>query len=112
MNIVQKPGVSNHFLLCSALRQDSSYFSSRAVCLILSVRAPRAGRIDSAARSFLFQQVIRNQCGEFSRLHHPLTGQEQLAMGKEVRRGVGLEGVALLNLAAAAWDMQDRKSVV
>ena len=53
----------------------------------------------------LLEQVIRNQRGEFGRLHHPFAGQEQLAIGKEVRRGVGLEGVALLNLAAAAWDM-------
>ena len=50
----------------------------------------------------LLYQMIRDQRGEFGRLHHPFTGQEQLAIGKEVRRGVGLEGVALLNLAAAA----------
>ena len=49
--------------------------------------------------------MIRNQRGKFSWLHHPFTGQEQLAVGKEVGCGVGLEGVALLNLAAAAWDM-------
>ena len=53
----------------------------------------------------LLYQMIQNQCGEFSRLHHPFTGQEQLAIGKEVGCGVGLEGVALLNLAAAAWDV-------
>ena len=53
----------------------------------------------------LLYQMIRNQRGEFVRLHHPFTGQEQLAIGKEVRRGVGLEGVALLNLAAAARDV-------
>ncbi len=49
--------------------------------------------------------MIRNQGGEFSRLYHPFTGKEQLAIGKEVRCGVGLEGVAFLNLAAAARDM-------
>ena len=50
-------------------------------------------------------KMIRNQGGKFGWLHHPFTGQEQLAVGKEVGCGVGLEGVALLNLAAAAWDM-------
>jgi hypothetical protein len=53
----------------------------------------------------LLEQVIRNQRGEFGWFHHPFAGEEQLAVGKEMRRGIGLEGVALLNLAAAAWDM-------
>ena len=51
----------------------------------------------------LFYQMIHNQRGEFVRFHHPFSGQEQLAIGKKVRGGVGFEGVALLNLAAAAW---------
>ena len=49
--------------------------------------------------------MIRNQGGEFGWLYHPFAGEEQLAIGEEMRRGVGLEGVALLNLAAAAWDV-------
>ena len=49
--------------------------------------------------------MIRNQCGEFGRLDDAFAREEQLAVGKEVGCGVGLEGVALLNLAAAAWDM-------
>ena len=49
--------------------------------------------------------MIRDQCGEFSGLHHSFTGQEQFAIGKEMSRGVGFERVALLNLATAAWDM-------
>ncbi len=49
--------------------------------------------------------MIRNQRGEFGRLDDAFAHEQQLAAGKEVRRGVGLEGVALLDFAAAAWDM-------
>ena len=48
--------------------------------------------------------MIRNQCGEFGWLYHPFAGEEQFAVGKEMRRGVGLEGVALFDLAATARD--------
>lgn len=53
----------------------------------------------------LLQQMIRNQSGKFGGLHHPFTGQEQCAIGKEVSRGVGFECVGLLDFATAAWDM-------
>lgn len=49
--------------------------------------------------------MVRNQRGEFNWLYHPFAGEKQFAFGKEVRRGVGLEGIALLDLAAAARDM-------
>jgi hypothetical protein len=53
----------------------------------------------------LLYQMIRNQGGELGWLHYSFTGEEQLAVRKEVRRRVGLEGVGLLDLAASAWDM-------
>ena len=49
--------------------------------------------------------MIRDQCSKFSRLDDTFACEQQLAIGKKVRRGVGFEGVALLNLAAAARDM-------
>ena len=53
----------------------------------------------------LFEQMIRNQGSEFGWLHDPFTGEEQLAVGEKVCGGVGLECVALFDLAAAAGDM-------
>ena len=50
-------------------------------------------------------QMIRNQRGELGWLDHPFTGQEQLAIGKKVGCGVGLEGMGLLDLATAARDV-------
>ena len=49
--------------------------------------------------------MIRNRRGKFSRLNDALAGEEQLAIRKEMHRGVGLEGVAFLHLAAARWDV-------
>ncbi len=49
--------------------------------------------------------MIRNRRGKFSWLNDALAGEEQLAIRKDMRRVVGLEGVVFLNLAAARWDV-------
>lgn len=48
--------------------------------------------------------MIGNQRGKLCRLDDAFAREQQFAVRKEMRRGVGLEGVALLDLAAA--DMQ------
>src|SRR5687767_3633136 len=58
----------------------------------------------------LLEEIIRNQRGQFCLINDAFPGEKQLAVGKKMRRWIGLKRVGLLDFPTAAGHMHLRLS--